>query len=251
MASSGRIQASESASEGEDSFGANLERIISFEAAVEAMLGVRSTLNTEACRTFVNTDLESESGFERIGAHEQNAFNSSDIPRLRRRIAYELARHGLEHEAEDCAQDYFVHLLSGKGHGQTVGQFVIDYLRKRTGRKGSPGFTQRLALVHSVQLNEAGVDRSMRYDPRDSMDDRLAVTRVAGLLSARERRIVELYCLKDMLMSEIAAKLGVSEAMVSIVLSRLPAKLRERSVKQTDRKAKRHLKLVTKLGERD
>ena len=55
--------------------------------------------------------------------------------KIKKRIRAGLMRYNLCHLAEDFTHDYFIHVLNGHGQHQTINQFIIDNLRKLTGRR--------------------------------------------------------------------------------------------------------------------
>lgn len=106
-------------------------------------------------------------------------------------------------EEDDCVQECLLrfHL---NGFGQTVDQAVIDYLRKYVaGRKGSPGYEQKLNLHNALEIPEHLV-----VETEDT--ERIDVT----YLPQKLRWIVESY-IQGYEMKEIGASLGVSESRVS------------------------------------
>lgn len=55
--------------------------------------------------------------------------------KIKKRIKAGLVRYNLGHLAEDFTHDYFIHVMSGHGKHQTINQFIVDNLRRITGRR--------------------------------------------------------------------------------------------------------------------
>jgi DNA-directed RNA polymerase specialized sigma24 family protein len=64
-------------------------------------------------------------------------------------------------DAADLTQEFYLRKLEGKSRCQSIGQFVIDYLRKSTGRKGQPGYDERRARrFEYVELTDIAITES-------------------------------------------------------------------------------------------
>lgn len=132
-----------------------------------------------------------------------------DYERLTKYISNVLRRFSISESVEDFAQEYVLGVLEGKNRHQTIEQFVIDVLRKRSGRKGTSGYDQRLALVSARNIEDIQV--SDRRAPQDNLDARIHSDRMRSFVKQREWHLYsEGYSLK-----EIGELTGVSQSRIS------------------------------------
>lgn len=70
--------------------------------------------------------------------------NESEYKRTKLSITRCLRRFMVPIDAEDLTQEFYCRKLEGRSEHQTIEFFVIDYLRKYSGRKGQPGYNARI-----------------------------------------------------------------------------------------------------------
>ncbi|MBY0413716.1 MAG: hypothetical protein K2Q18_06105 [Bdellovibrionales bacterium] len=75
-----------------------------------------------------------------------------DYDRIKNYIARILRGYSLNLDAEDFTQDLVLGLLQGKHKKQSLSQFVIDNLRKNSGKKSSKSYKQRVAMEFYKKL---------------------------------------------------------------------------------------------------
>ena len=110
-------------------------------------------------------------------------------------------------------------MLEGKNRNSTLNYFVIDYLRKFSGRKGSPGYTQRQNLEYAGAYEPQDHDRKFGNSDGADLDNRNTMLGLAARLEGREREIMMMYLDGDK-MDVIGAFLNISESRVSQIISR-------------------------------
>lgn len=126
--------------------------------------------------------------------------------RIRNSYRY-LTKRQRPDEEDDCAQECLLNFHLN-GSGQTVDQAVIDYLRKYVGgRKGLPGYEQRLNLKNAVEIPDTLAVEASDLDKLDTT-----------FLSDRLLEIVERY-IAGYDMREIGLGLGITESRVSQLLA--------------------------------
>ena len=77
-----------------------------------------------------------------------NFLDSEDnIRKLYFRVSRSYFKYTGRQDFEDCAQSVAEKMLTNKSKRATVDQFVIDYLRTQTGRKGRKFYEDRLRLI--------------------------------------------------------------------------------------------------------
>lgn len=132
-----------------------------------------------------------------------------DYDRITKNISRVLRRFRISDDASDFAQEYVCGVLEGKHRHQTIDQFVIDVLRKRSGRKGSSGYDARQNLSNATTLDT--YEDSDRRIYSDDLDARIHRDRNRKFIKSR---MFELYT-EGFSMKEIGEQYGLSEVRVS------------------------------------
>lgn len=150
---------------------------------------------------------------------EYDFSRKEDYERLKTIIGFVLRRIGISESPEDLAQEYVCGLLEGKHRHQTVEQFIIDVLRKRSGRKGSVGYAKRQALVSTGSIND--IQDSIGGFSADDVDARIHRDQMREFINNREWNLyTEGHSLK-----EIGEMCGVSESRIHQNLKKQKSRL--------------------------
>lgn len=146
--------------------------------------------------------------------------NEKHLEKIKSRVRLSLTKFtGKTTDAEDAFQEIVEYFLSGKGQKQTIDQAVIDYLRRSSGRKGQPGYAERIAPQKQLCENHVGRDVGL------SMDDRCTVNSLIGMSRHWERAVMTLYFREGFCATEIGNFFGVTESRVSQWLARIQKRI--------------------------
>lgn len=79
--------------------------------------------------------------------------NEEELKKITKRIMFSYTKITKRtNGADDCAQEVLEYFIKGHGKSQTIGQAVIDYLRRDSGRKGLPGYSQKQNLNNANSI---------------------------------------------------------------------------------------------------
>lgn len=97
--------------------------------------------------------------------------DARDVAKISKRIATSYRKlSGRTDGIEDCTQGVLCAMLEGRHQHATIDQAVIEYLRKRSGRKGTNGYALRQSLENSYTAGAASTDIASSNDPRRRLD---------------------------------------------------------------------------------
>lgn len=148
-------------------------------------------------------------------------FSDEQYEAWRVRMGIIMEKLGRANEAEDALNEFCAGALEGKHQHQTLDQFAIDYLRKRSGRKGSRGYLERQELQRAASIEQTVLGNQLGIDSRRDVDARLDLERVRdSLKEPRDKLIFQLYHIEGFTMKEIGEELDLSEARVDQLLSK-------------------------------
>lgn len=155
--------------------------------------------------------------------------NEKHVAKIRKRIlcAYKKISQS-ENGWEDCAQEILCRWIAGKNQKQTIDFAVIDYLRERSGRRGSPGYSQRQNLINASSYEKGSFDNFIGRNNGMSLEDRNDVERIIGMSRHWERAIMSLAFREGYGQAEIGNFFGVSESRVSQWLKRIQKRISTR-----------------------
>lgn len=152
------------------------------------------------------------------GRRKVNYVEEKDLKRIKARITHACYRFGLREEVDDVFQTFFV---SGR-RGQTIDQFVVDYLRRRSGRKGMPSYDKRQKLAQAKPIEDVEYKLACRGSPELDMEHRGDFFKLIGPVKLeRDREIAMLFYYWGYLATEIGDFYKVSESRVSQILKRV------------------------------
>jgi DNA-directed RNA polymerase specialized sigma24 family protein len=166
---------------------------------------------------------------------------------VRARIAAD--RMGLKRDREELAQEVLCRMLEGKNQHSTVDQTLIDALRERSGRKGSPNYEARLRLysAESREPHHLGIPGGDRVGA--DLDDRIDIQRMADFLRGEERALMKLRHQWGMNEVEIADLFGVSASRICQRLKGVCGRLSARASKAAHREREFEARLE-EMGDR-
>jgi len=141
----------------------------------------------------------------------------NDYEKTRKSIEYVLRKFNLSIEATDLTQEYFLRKLEGKSRSQSIENFVIDYLRKYSGRKGTASYDTRKSLLFgdTEQIENIRTELSSTNCDHEYTDHNSKFRRYV-----KNERIIHLL---DMGYSkkEISIELNISSSRVSQLVKKI------------------------------
>lgn len=142
-----------------------------------------------------------------------------------------------EQDKEEIKQEYELALLQGSR--QPFRYFVIDYLRKRSGRKGTRSYSTRQNLWKADQAEQDFNFIQTSFEPNlESRLDFIKYSRAMESLKKRDREIMNLI-LEGYGQTEISDIYRVSTSRVHQILKRIQSCLHERVEEEASHKRKR------------
>lgn len=161
--------------------------------------------------------------------------------KFRKRAEYAATRMGFERDREEISQEVLCRMLEGKHQHSTIDQAVIDVIRKRFGRTGTPGYDKKHALAKSLQAGDGleNLESTIGNNDGTSLDDRLDIKRAIIEFRGRQRAIIVLRFIWGMNEIEIADIFGVTESRVSQWLKGIQGRLSKRAAQESDSEGER------------
>ena len=157
------------------------------------------------------------------------------LEKISARIRYSYVRMGGRGDPDDCVQEILMRMLAGKHQHSTVDQCVIDYLRVKSGRKGSAGFADRVALENARSFEPAELDAAGRASDSADLGHRHDSSSLGRRLPRNERIVFTLTTTWGLSAVEVADIFGVSESRVCQWLKGIQSRLQSRIAAQESR----------------
>lgn len=155
-----------------------------------------------------------------------------NVEKLSARIRASAKKFGIRHDIEDCVQEILTRMLEGRHQHATTNQCVIDYLREKYGRTGTPGHAAKQALERAGHYEPHDFDRSSQLSFRESLGDRLNLDRYRNMFSGREIQVIELAIAGEK-NAEIGVELGVCESRISQHLKVIGEKIKDFEMRES------------------
>lgn len=140
--------------------------------------------------------------------------NEKHIKELRKKIRHRTKKFNFnEEELEDCTQELLKNWIEGRGQKQTLDQFIIDYLRKSNGRKGTR--KRAYGLSSESYSDEICAHQISIYGNNElSVDNRRLINEIIATTHHWKRAILILNTQYGYEQAEIGYFFGVSESRV-------------------------------------
>lgn len=156
------------------------------------------------------------------------SMTSAQASKFRKRAMISATRYGFSEHADDFAQEVLLHFLEGRGKSQTIDQAVIDCIRGKFGRPGTPGFSAKhsLAMAESIETEDGQRDFSDSSSQSESRDLERDLERAQQFFKGVDAVIFRLRFKEEMSQDEIAKRIGVTESRICQRIKRMEIEMR-------------------------
>lgn len=152
-----------------------------------------------------------------------------EIKNIQKKVRYSLRKFsGNDYGWEDVSQEVITRRLEGKGKHQTVDQTVIDISRSRVGRKGSPGYNERIKIAAAKTLEPKAAKKLIAPADDFRLSDRISVEQMFSCFKGNDRVILILHYKYGYDQVEIAYLYGVTKQYINEKLRLLENRLRRK-----------------------
>lgn len=152
-----------------------------------------------------------------------------------RLVGYYLRRFSGRSDAPDVLHELYSKRLEFPDRHQNIKWFVLDYLRKNSGRKRSSSYAVRCALERSFnETEERALENIQSPVAQPNMGTRFISERLFGFIkSPRKREIAIMVWILDMEQTEVAVHFNISAGRVNQIIKDIKKDLIYHLSKQT------------------